>query len=955
MDIDLIDSNEAMLVLNNLPNVQILNGRSTKDDDDEEEEENIDDDLGEINEMENNEQSNLNNKYSNEINNRNSHLYPKMEEIEEYKNSENNSNYISESNHKTKTNEMFDNMDINEQNENININNSEIENDNNYSSSKEKENLNNSKEKDKKVTRNKNVLNEKEFNPKIESNNEQNMSNMNSQNKQNTNYSLKKKTESQSQNNKSNRTHTEKIEKERESFYEYNNSNLDKNGNFLIDITNEELNSIKNKKYDEDSKFISLIKDFYGLINSKKESKIDEEKIKNNYLNKLKLIEEKKNDVPNYYFFYLLNKKKMKIIQNMYIELISYIIEKNPELNKNDILKNLNEELFNTIKESKDMISYLHNHIESYAENSEKKNEALFADNMENKNYNEIIKEKDNKISYLELIKEKLLKSMKEDSETYEKKISNLENENKMMTEKILSKANTMVNSTITLAQATIPDSEKKKMETNMSTISNIRTNNNELFNTNLINQYNQTGKKLTENTNTLENINTINCLNNNTNGNILITNGKSEKRQLISLRTLKELINEIYISKENYDIKCEQYKLPKETLEEHMYTFLNKKYGLKNLIIEWAKNIIAGIRYYSKKDSIVLLFGKIMRNEQEEKARFIIQKVTESIEELLLYYIKRQNPLKLVGDINKIFQQKKNSELFEEEWKGIIYTIYEKEEAEEIEKKIENFINKENEKKKMDMLQRYKNSRISQQNNTNNITSNNSYYLNTINSVSFLANNRSVNYMNNNLNLNNSLNNSYMNTHGNMNNKLSRAEKYNLFYFNEERNILYRNFMKIILDNHIRFRDKQLKNFVELFRSVDTNRDGIINEEEFSELIRKMKIFKEEEVENVIFQYLEKIDPFDNQKFTFSECINFFSSEFIQDKDMNGDEKEISVLEKVCFQDNQNRNGINIINNPQENNENNNDKNIELGIDSNNNINEENENNIEINSNNKP
>ena len=38
LDIDLIDSNEAMLVLNNLPNVQILNGRSTKDDDEDEEE-----------------------------------------------------------------------------------------------------------------------------------------------------------------------------------------------------------------------------------------------------------------------------------------------------------------------------------------------------------------------------------------------------------------------------------------------------------------------------------------------------------------------------------------------------------------------------------------------------------------------------------------------------------------------------------------------------------------------------------------------------------------------------------------------------------------------------------------------------------------------------------------------------------------------------------------------------
>ena len=148
---------------------------------------------------------------------------------------------------------------------------------------------------------------------------------------------------------------------------------------------------------------------------------------------------------------------------------------------------------------------------------------------------------------------------------------------------------------------------------------------------------------------------------------------------------------------------------------------------------------------------------------------------------------------------------------------------------------------------------------------------------------------------------------------------------------------------MKIILDNHIRFRDKQLKNFVDLFRSVDTNRDGIINEEEFSELIQKMKIFKEDEVENVIFQYLEKLDPFDNQKFTFSECINFFSSEFIEDKNLNGEEREISVLEKVCFPDTPDKNGNNVINIQQENNEN--DKIIE-GIETNNNINEQNENN---------
>ena len=954
LDIDLIDSNEAMLVLNNLPNVQILNGRSTKDDDDEEEEENGDEDLGEINDIENNEESNINNKYSNEISNRLNHLYPKMEEIEEYKNSENNSNYISDSNHRTKTHDQGDNIDINENNENIN--NSETDND--ISSNRDKDNINNSKDKEKKATRNKNVLNDKEFNPKINSNNEQNASNATSQNKPNTINSIKKKTLSPSQDNnksKNNDANSIKIEKERESFYDYNNSNLEKNCNFFIDITTDELNLLKGKKYNENSNIVPLIKNFYELINESKEPNIDIDKIKSDYLEKLKSIENKKSDVSNYYYFYSLNKKKMKLIYNMYNELMKYIIQKNPELNKNNILNNLNDELFNTIKDTKNLISNLHKHIESYTYNSEKKNQSHLSNNKENININsninyaEILKEKDKKISTLESIKEKLLKSMKEDSETYEKKISNLEAENKIMTEKILTKANTMFNTTITMEQGTILDTDKKKLETNISTISKMRTNNN---NNDLINQINQTGKnrspiKLTE-TNTLENINTINYLNTHTNGNILITNGNVERRQLISLKTLKDLINEIYISKENYDIKCEQYKIPKETLEEHMYTFLNKKYGLKNLIIEWAKNIIAGIKYYSKKDSIVLLFGKIMRNEQEEKARYIIQKLSESIEELLLYYIKRQNPLKLMDDIEKIFQQKKNSELLEEEWKGIIYTIYEKKEAEEIEKKVDAFINKEIERKKVEMLTKYKNSRLGHQSNMNYITNNNSYYLNTINSVNNMAYNNSVSNINN---LNNSANYSYMNTFGNMSNKLSRMEKYNLFYFTDEKNILYSSFMKIILDNHIRFRDKQLKNFVDLFKSVDTNRDGIINEDEFSELIQRMKIFKEDEIENVIFQYLEKIDPYDYQKFTFSECINFFSSEFIPDKDINGEEKDISVLEKVCFKENQDRNGNNLINNQ---NQNENDIKIQIQM-APNNINEEkeNENNIHANDNN--
>lgn len=54
------------------------------------------------------------------------------------------------------------------------------------------------------------------------------------------------------------------------------------------------------------------------------------------------------------------------------------------------------------------------------------------------------------------------------------------------------------------------------------------------------------------------------------------------------------------------------------------MYTFLNQKYGLKTLIIEWATAIINGIKKFSKDENDVAVFGKILRNECDEEFRFV-------------------------------------------------------------------------------------------------------------------------------------------------------------------------------------------------------------------------------------------------------------------------------------------------------------------------------------------
>ena len=54
------------------------------------------------------------------------------------------------------------------------------------------------------------------------------------------------------------------------------------------------------------------------------------------------------------------------------------------------------------------------------------------------------------------------------------------------------------------------------------------------------------------------------------------------------------------------------------------MYTYLNQKYGLKSLIIEWATAIINGIKKFSKTSNDVCVFGRILRNECDEEFRFV-------------------------------------------------------------------------------------------------------------------------------------------------------------------------------------------------------------------------------------------------------------------------------------------------------------------------------------------
>ena len=150
-----------------------------------------------------------------------------------------------------------------------------------------------------------------------------------------------------------------------------------------------------------------------------------------------------------------------------------------------------------------------------------------------------------------------------------------------------------------------------------------------------------------------------------------------TQQAKNLSLRQVKEVIAEIYESKYKFDKRCIQEGLPRETMEKHMYAYLNQKYGLKILIVEWAAGIINGIKKYAAEDNEVLVFAKILKNEIDEEFRFIQRKLKETIIDLIKSIILKKRPNYTVPQIEDKLQKKTRSHLKKLECREIIQFLY--------------------------------------------------------------------------------------------------------------------------------------------------------------------------------------------------------------------------------------------------------------------------------------
>ncbi len=191
----------------------------------------------------------------------------------------------------------------------------------------------------------------------------------------------------------------------------------------------------------------------------------------------------------------------------------------------------------------------------------------------------------EDKIKLTNKEREFLISQHNEEKNILLQRIEALEQENKIMTEKLLKNAKELITTTQTKRILNNSGIERSREEFPRKEYNN---------NTNISNF---TGINETMNKSKISN-------------NLIVgSNGV----RVLTVKMMKDMINEIYSSKEEYDKKCIEAKLPKETMEQHMYTYLNQKYGLKTLIVEWATSLINGIKIYSNEDSEICLFGKVI------------------------------------------------------------------------------------------------------------------------------------------------------------------------------------------------------------------------------------------------------------------------------------------------------------------------------------------------------
>lgn len=148
----------------------------------------------------------------------------------------------------------------------------------------------------------------------------------------------------------------------------------------------------------------------------------------------------------------------------------------------------------------------------------------------------------------------------------------------------------------------------------------------------------------------------------------------------LLPRRCVQDMISEIYLS---YSLLTKSWiashnkreESVKETLLQHMYTYLNHKFGLRSLIVDAANSLLRGLTAHAS-DHTVAVFAGILRHTLDYDFRLVEGKTRKSVRELLRAHLAARHPLKRDHVLAAMLAQRTaaaGGELAEEEYAEIV------------------------------------------------------------------------------------------------------------------------------------------------------------------------------------------------------------------------------------------------------------------------------------------
>ena len=572
-----------------------------------------------------------------------------------------------------------------------------------------------------------------------------------------------------------------------------------------IDVQKDLLDAIAiEKKLNEFNDLFVIFQNNFQNENKEELSKDLHERFQNLINDEANKINENNNgkNLPNYSLANNIIKSEVNLISFFINSFFEHSELLNMENAKKDIAKKINDILnllFGTLIK---IIEELNTKIENTKKLKNKKIELL----LEYLNDNSI-KNENNKMNNINEEYTNLKKLYKKEKELYNLKIEKLQKENKQITDSLIKKG-------IDLS----------------SSLNNLNLNNSNISQKTNDNNKNEIGIDAT----------------------FLGLAGA----KILTIKQMHDFINELYESKMEYDKVCSENHLKKESMEHYMYKFLNNKYGLKNLVIEWSSSIITGIKMYSSSDSDINLFSKILKNKIEEGQKLVVLKLKSTIKELYDMYIKNKSRLNPNKGRNKLNEAEienilnsfnENILLNEDEWKNIIRSIYNEEEYKILIKYIINKISDKNE--------------IEKKNYINNL----------------------------------------------MSKKKSQVTRDDLEFANKKKfpfKINYKEFVNILTGYQITYREKYLSNLHKLFVKCDEESVGVLNEKGFKKLLNSID-FVQKQGRDYMKKLLNKIDPHSYNNITFTEIVDLFSKEMV----VNEDGLTMNILDKLGLEEPSNLN----------------------------------------------